>query len=61
MASTKDDPAALAHPPKDFNSVCVWDLALQTFERDAWIECVLDNPSGPDRERYLATTRDFRA
>ena len=59
--STKTDPGALVHPPPDHNAVCIWDLALQAFERDAWIACVLDNPDGPDLERYLATTKDFRA
>src|SRR5262245_48734210 len=59
--STKEDPGSLVHPPKDYNSVCVWDLALQAFERDAWIACVLGKAGGPDLERYLATTKDFRA
>ena len=59
--STKDDPGALVHPPPDHNAVCIWDLALQTFEREAWIACVLANPDGPDLERYLATTKDFEA
>ena len=59
--STKEDPGALVHPPPDHNSVCIWDLALQSFEREAWIACVLANPDGPDLERYLATTKDFAA
>ena len=59
--STKDDPGALVHPPPDHNAVCIWDLALQSFEREAWIACVLANPDGPDLERYLATTKDFEA
>jgi hypothetical protein len=59
--STKEDPGALVHPPDDYNSVCVWDLALQAFEREAWIACVLGNPDGPDLDRYLTTTRDFHA
>lgn len=33
---------------------CVWDLRLICFERDAWVELVLDNPSEPDLEAYLA-------
>ena len=32
---------------------CVWELAIVDFERRAWIEDVLANPSGPDLERYL--------
>jgi hypothetical protein len=51
----------LVHPPPDHNSVCIRDLALQAFERDTWIACVLANPDGPDLERYLAATQDFRA
>ena len=34
-------------------SVCVWDLKVQSFERDAWVEEVLKNPDGPDVEAYL--------
>jgi hypothetical protein len=34
-------------------SVCVWDLRVQAFERDAWVEEVLTNPAGPDLEGYM--------
>ena len=37
---------------------CVWDLAVIGFEREAWLECVLANPSGPDLEGYLARRLD---
>ena len=53
--SPKDNDTAITLPPADFNSVCIWDLAVQAFERKAWLECVLRNPSGPDLERYLST------
>lgn len=33
---------------------CVWDLRVMSFERDAWVEEVLRNPSGPDVEGYLS-------
>jgi hypothetical protein len=33
---------------------CTWDLAVMSFERDAWVETVLDNKSGPDLEAYLS-------
>lgn len=33
---------------------CVWDLRVICFERGAWVEQVLANPTGPDVERYLA-------
>jgi len=39
---------------KDRNTVCVWDLVVQSFERQAWIECVIGNPNGPDVAGYLA-------
>lgn len=50
--SPKDDPAALeqvANQPAG----CVWELAIVDFERRAWLEDVLANPSGPDLDRYL--------
>ncbi|HEX8128556.1 MAG TPA: hypothetical protein VF527_05590 [Pyrinomonadaceae bacterium] len=34
-------------------SVCVWDLRVQCFEREAWLETVLRNPRGADWEDYL--------
>jgi hypothetical protein len=52
--SPKDDPARLVVPGDDHNSVCVWDLAVQCFEREAWVECVLSNSRGPDVDAYLA-------
>ncbi|HEV2800932.1 MAG TPA: hypothetical protein VGW12_10570 [Pyrinomonadaceae bacterium] len=35
-------------------SVCVWDLRVQCFEREAWLDAVLKNQSGADLEAYLA-------
>lgn len=32
---------------------CVWELAVLTFERQAWVDTVLANPSGPNLEAYL--------
>ena len=34
-------------------TACVWDLSVQCFERQAWVETVLANPDGPDTEAYL--------
>lgn len=34
---------------------CTWELAVHGFERQAWIDTVLNNPAGPDLEAYLAT------
>ncbi len=48
-----DRPGALvAAGPTDFTA-CVWDLAVLAFEREAWLAAVLQNPDGPDLERYL--------
>lgn len=58
FVSPTDDPTRLTPPPQGHNSVCVWDLALQAFEREAWLECVLGNPGGPDLEAYLARRCD---
>ncbi|MET3290081.1 UNVERIFIED_CONTAM: hypothetical protein ABID98_002651 [Brevibacillus sp. OAP136] len=33
---------------------CVWDLKILSFEREAWLQCVLNNPEGPNLEDYLA-------
>lgn len=33
---------------------CVWELAVLAFEREAWVDAVLANPSGPDLDAYLA-------
>jgi hypothetical protein len=58
--SPKHDPAQLVVPGDDHNSVCVWDLAVQCFERQAWLDCVLANPAGPDVDSYLARRIDTR-
>ena len=36
------------------SSVCVWDLHLQAFERQAWITHVLKKSQAPDFDGYLA-------
>lgn len=56
--SPKGNPSALVRPPEDHNSVCVWDLAVQAFEREAWLRWVLRNPAGPDLEAYMAERID---
>ena len=32
---------------------CTWELAVHAFERQAWIDHVLNNPAGPDIDGYL--------
>lgn len=35
-------------------SVCVWDLRVQCFEREAWLETVLRNPGGSGLDDYMS-------
>ena len=35
------------------STACTWDLAVISFERNAWVRDVLANPDGPDAARYL--------
>jgi hypothetical protein len=35
-------------------AACVWDLRVICFERQAWVDAVLANPTGPDVDKYLA-------
>jgi hypothetical protein len=51
-ASPRDDPTALAKIEEP-GVGCVWELAVVDFESRAWLEHVLDNPDGPDFDRYL--------
>lgn len=53
VVSAPDSPAQLRACGEDHNSVCVWDLAVQCFERIAWVDCVLANPRGPDLGAYI--------
>lgn len=50
--SRQDDPSALTQVANQ-PAGCVWELAVVDFERRAWLQDVLANPSGPDLERYL--------
>ena len=52
--SRSNDPKQLTAAENTDSSVCVWDLRLQSFEREAWIKYVLRWPNGPDFEGYLA-------
>jgi hypothetical protein len=51
-----DQPEGLRPAPADQCAVCVWDLGLQAFERQAWMDHVLCNPHGPSVESYLVAT-----
>jgi hypothetical protein len=52
--SRSNDPKQLTPAENTDSSVCVWDLRVQSFEREAWIKYVLRRPKGPDFEGYLA-------
>ena len=52
--SRSNDPASLSPATPADSSVCVWDLRLQSFEREAWIKHVLRKPNAPDFDGYLA-------
>jgi hypothetical protein len=51
--STKGAPESLYVPNQDHNSVCVWDLFVQSYEREAWLKHVL-RAANPNIEAYLA-------
>jgi hypothetical protein len=48
------DPGRLEPSDAADSSVCVWDLYLQSFERDAWIKHALSKSNAPDFDGYLA-------
>lgn len=52
--STQKEPTRLSPTGPRGPVACVWDLALIGHERQAWIDCVLANPHGPDLDAYLA-------
>ena len=37
---------------------CVWDTRVIAFERDAWVDTVLNNPNGPSLDEYFALRLD---
>jgi hypothetical protein len=39
--------------PKEGFMSCVWELAVTSFERAMWVECVLKKAAKPDIEGYL--------
>lgn len=54
----EDRPDELAPAAADALTACVWDLAIMAFERQAWLDAVLQNPDGPDLEAYLDARLD---
>lgn len=53
LSSEVGDAVALRRHPSQAIG-CVWELSVTDFERRAWIETILANPSGPDVDAYLA-------
>jgi hypothetical protein len=50
---------AMWRPAQGAESVCVWDLEVIGFERDAYVSTVLA-PDGPQVERYIGMRVDRR-
>ena len=53
FASTYEDPREFRDLANTNLMSCVWEMSVQNFERQAWVECVLDNPQGPDLAAYV--------
>ena len=51
--SPLDDPTAMTQLEPQAAG-CVWELEVVDFERRAWLEDVLKNPTGPDIDAYLS-------
>ena len=54
--SGKNEPDKLVPRNEADSSVCVWDLRLQSFEREAWIKHILRKSNAPDLDGYLSET-----
>jgi hypothetical protein len=59
--SRRNDPKALAPAERSDSSVCVWDLRLQSFEREALIKHVLRKADAPDFRGYFNERLDEEA
>lgn len=51
--SPLESPSDLKQPGPGAAIACVWDMRLQSFERDAWVQHVLRNPGTDDFHDYL--------
>jgi hypothetical protein len=54
FVAPKAEVGKLAYVTPSGLTACVWDLALMAYERQAWVDAVLDNPRGPEIELYLS-------
>lgn len=53
LSSPLDNPAQITVEHGNLLA-CTWELAVIAFERQAWVDTVLNNPNGPDLEGYCA-------
>ena len=53
LVAPQDSPSELRETTGSGFVACAWDLALICHERQAWVDCVLANPEGPDLDAYL--------
>lgn len=52
FASDFDNPTRFRDLADSRLMACVWEIPVQSFESRAWVECVLDNPEGPNLAAY---------
>jgi hypothetical protein len=53
FTSELDAPTAFRDLGHSRLMACVWEMHVQSHERQAWIDNVLNNPAGPDLPAYL--------
>jgi hypothetical protein len=53
FTSPSNEPERLNYVTPTGLAACVWDLRVIGFERQAWLETILNAPNGPDLEAYL--------
>lgn len=51
--SPKGQPRGLERHTESGLTACVWELAVISFERQAWLDSVLKNPESPNIEHYM--------
>ena len=55
FTSPSESPEDLIEKTSSGVTACIWDLRVQCFERNAWVDKVLRNPAGPNLDAYLST------
>jgi hypothetical protein len=54
FVSYERDPVDFKNEDESGLMACVWEMGVQSFERKAWIDCVLNGVQGPDIRKYLS-------